>query len=155
MLQAVSIPTVLDPSLAPAGHHVIHAYCAGNEPYALWEGLQRSSSEYKGLKEQRSEVLWRAIERIIPDVRLRTVLALSGSPLTHERFNRRVKGTYGPAFTPGKESLPGIRTPIRNLLQCGDSVFPGIGVPAVAVSGAEAAHTLVSVWKQLKTLNKA
>lgn len=26
---AVSLPTVLDPSLAPPGHHIIHAYAAG------------------------------------------------------------------------------------------------------------------------------
>merc|ERR1712032_141417 len=29
----VSIPSVIDPSLAPSGKHVIHAYTPGNEPY--------------------------------------------------------------------------------------------------------------------------
>ncbi|CAN0506868.1 unnamed protein product, partial [Laminaria digitata] len=29
---AVSLPTLLDPSLAPPGHHIIHAYAAGG-PY--------------------------------------------------------------------------------------------------------------------------
>jgi phytoene dehydrogenase-like protein len=28
----VSMPSLLDPDLAPEGHHVIHAYTAGNEP---------------------------------------------------------------------------------------------------------------------------
>ncbi|CAM9858959.1 unnamed protein product, partial [Heterosigma akashiwo] len=46
----VSIPTVLDPSLAPPGKHVVHAYSAGNEPYADWEGLDRASEEYRRLK---------------------------------------------------------------------------------------------------------
>jgi len=150
-LIAVSIPTILDPSLAPPGHHVIHAYCAGNEPYSLWEGLDRSSAEYRALKKERTEVLWRAIERIIPDVRERAVLTLEGSPLTHERFLRRPRGTYGPAFAPGKDELPGLRTHVDNLLVCGEGLI-GIGVPAVAVSGAAAAHTLVPVTTQLRTM---
>lgn len=43
----VSIPTVLDPSLAPEGKHLVHIYTAGNEPYALWEGMKRGSPEYE------------------------------------------------------------------------------------------------------------
>lgn len=52
----VSIPTVFDPSLAPAGCHVVHAYTAGNEPYSLWKGMDRKSPEYAALKEERSQV---------------------------------------------------------------------------------------------------
>ncbi|CAN0051245.1 unnamed protein product, partial [Ectocarpus sp. 12 AP-2014] len=55
---AVSLPTLLDPSLAPPGHHIIHAYAAANEPYELWEGLDRRSKEYKDLKEERAKALW-------------------------------------------------------------------------------------------------
>ena len=32
-----SIASVVDPSLAPEGKHVIHAYTPGNEPYELWK----------------------------------------------------------------------------------------------------------------------
>jgi len=46
----ISIPTVFDKSLAPAGKATIHAYVAANEPYGLWEGLDRKSKEYKDLK---------------------------------------------------------------------------------------------------------
>lgn len=46
----VSIPTVFNPSLAPEGKHLIHAYCAANESYSRWEGLDRKSQEYKDLK---------------------------------------------------------------------------------------------------------
>ena len=45
-----SIPTVLNASLAPPGKALVHAYTAGNEPYSLWEGLDRRSEEYKQLK---------------------------------------------------------------------------------------------------------
>jgi len=52
----ISIPSVLDPSLAPPGKHVLHAYTPGTEPYALWEGLNRNSAAYRQLKAQRAEV---------------------------------------------------------------------------------------------------
>ena len=46
----ISIPSVFDASLAPAGKHTIHAYVAANEPYDIWEGLDKKSQEYKDLK---------------------------------------------------------------------------------------------------------
>ena len=39
------------------------------------------------------------------------------------------------------------------LLCCGDSTFPGIGLPAVAASGAVAANSLVSPWKHWQMLD--
>ncbi|MEL6881612.1 MAG: NAD(P)/FAD-dependent oxidoreductase [Cyanobacteria bacterium J06607_10] len=141
----ISIPSVLDPSLAPDGKHTIHVYTPGNEPYELWQGLKRGSAEYAAQKEARSEVMWQALERVIPDIRDRTTLALTGTPLTHQRFLRRDRGSYGPAIQAGKALFPGPKTPIKGLLCCGDSTFPGIGLPAVAASGMIAAHSLVPV----------
>lgn len=148
---AVSNPCVIDRSLAPAEFMVLHAYGAGNEPYALWEGIKRGSAEYVELKEKRSAVLWRAIESIIPDVRERVVLDLVGSPITHERFLRRPMGTYGAAT---EDYLKDGSTPYETLVLAGDGVFPGIGVPAVALSGASAANSLVSPIRQWKALDK-
>jgi phytoene dehydrogenase-like protein len=150
----MSIPSVLDPGLAPPGKHVIHVYTPGNEPYDLWQGLDRRSSAYLDLKQSRGEALWRALERVIPDVRDRVELDLMGTPLTHERFLRRYRGTYGPALAAGKATFPGAKTPIEGLLCCGDSTFPGIGLPAVAASGMIAAHHLASVSKQIALLKE-
>jgi hypothetical protein len=44
---------------------------------------------------------------------------------------------------------PGVLSPIPKLVRCGDSVFPGVGVPAVAASGAIAAATLAPLPKHL------
>ena len=52
----VSIPSVVDPSMAPTGKHSLHAYLPATEPYAMWEGVARGSQEYEALKEQRSQV---------------------------------------------------------------------------------------------------
>jgi phytoene dehydrogenase-like protein len=148
---AVSNPCVLDPTLAPKGYIVMHAYGAGNEPYDIWKDLDSSSQKYKLLKEERAEVLWRAVESIIPDVRQRVVCSLVGSPKTHERFLRRPMGTYGSAT---EDYLRDGSTPIENLVLCGDGIFPGIGVPAVALSGASAANALVSPFEQWKCLDQ-
>ncbi len=39
--------------------------------------------------------------------------------------------------------------PIKGLYIAGDSVFPGIGVPAVALSGANAANSIVSIARHM------
>jgi phytoene dehydrogenase-like protein len=150
----VSIPSAIDNSLAPPGKHVIHAYTPGTEPYELWEGFDRRSPEYAELKEARSQVLWRAIERVIPDVRDRCEVSLVGTPLTHERFLRRHRGSYGPGILAGKGMFPGPKTPVKGLLCCGDSTFPGIGLPAVAASGMIAATSLMSVEGHLGLLDR-
>ena len=160
---AVSNPCVIDKTLAPEGYIVVHAYGAGNEPSDIWktksddtskdatkaepqksEGRYQSST-YEALKDSRVAPLWRAIESVIPNARDRTVLALTGSPLTHERFLRRPKGTYGAAI---EDCLKDGSTPISNFILAGDGVFPGIGIPAVALSGASAANGMVNPVKQ-------
>ena len=149
----ISIPSLLDPSLAPPGKHAIHVYTPGNEPRQLWQGLKRTDPEYITLKQERAEVMWQALERVIPDIRQRCELTLVGTPLTHARFLRRHQGTYGPAIAAGQATFPGPKTPLPGLLCCGDSTFPGIGLPAVAASGMIAAHTIAPVAQQLKMLN--
>lgn len=150
----ISIPSILDPALAPPGCHTIHAYTPGNEPYDLWQGLDRNSDAYARQKQARSQVLWRSLERVIPDIRDRCRVTLTGTPLTHERFLRRHRGSYGPALPAGKALFPGATTPLEGLLCCGDSTFPGIGLPAVAASGTIAAHTLTPVQQHLSMLQR-
>ena len=148
----MSIPSVLDSSLAPPGKHGIHVYTPGNEPYKLWAGMDRRSDAYKQQKQERAEAMWQGLERVIPDVRDRTELTMIGTPLTHQRYLRRHHGSYGPAHQAGKAQFPGSTTPLAGLLCCGDSTFPGIGIPAVAASGAIAANTIAPLPKHLDLL---
>lgn len=133
----ISIPSVWDTTLAPPGHHVVHAYTL--EPYAGW---QRDAT-YESRKRDRAESLFRALERVIPDVRDRVVLELIGTPLTHAHYLRRHQGTYGPGIAAGRGLFPSCHTPIAGLYRVGDSTMPGIGVPAVAASGILCANSLV------------
>ncbi|KAG8503886.1 hypothetical protein CXB51_001816 [Gossypium anomalum] len=151
----ISVPSVLSSNLAPPGKHVLHAYTPGTEPFELWEGLDRRSAEYKKLKAERSEVMWKAVERALGSGfnRDKCEVKLVGTPLTHQRFLRRNRGTYGPAIQAGQGTFPGHSTPIPQLYCCGDSTFPGIGVPAVAASGAIVANSLVSVSQHSQLLD--
>ena len=150
----VSVASLLDPSLAPDGCQVIHAYTPATEPFEEWANLDRSSKEYREKKEEAAEVLWSAIERQIPDVRERAKVKLIGTPLTHERFLRRDGGTYGPFLAATDGMLGGQKTALDGFLCCGDSTFPGIGMPAVAASGMIAAHSILPVSEHWRNLDR-
>jgi phytoene dehydrogenase-like protein len=81
------------------------------------------------------------------------------TPLTHKRFLRRHMGSYGPAIEAGEGSFPFPGTPVKGLLVCGDSCFPGIGVPAVSGSGLLTANSvsfdsIIPQMKMLESLKK-
>lgn len=144
----ISIPSVLDPGLAPPGHHVVHAYTL--EPWSNWQDGVANQDR----KQQRAAPLYKALERVIPDLRSRLVLELIGTPLTHARFLRRYQGTYGPAIAANQGMFPSCHTPIQGLYRVGDSTLPGIGVPAVAGSGILCANTLVQPHQTAELLER-
>jgi len=144
----VSIASVFDPALAPKDKHVVHAYTL--EPFSNWTQYEAgvrprgSREQYEAQKCASAEPLYAALRRIIPDLDQRVEVADIGTPLTHKRYLRRHRGTYGPAIVAGKDMFPGPATPIAGLYRVGDSVVPGIGVPAVVASGMLCANALVS-----------
>lgn len=84
-------------------------------------------------------MLFRAVERAIPDIKDRLEFKIIGSPLAHEAFLRRDRGTYGMAWAAGTSAphagllggvlpfpFPNLKTPVDGLLRCGDSCFPGM-----------------------------
>jgi phytoene dehydrogenase-like protein len=74
----LSIPSVHDDTLAPEGYGVLHIYTPATEDFTRWEGLDRKSEEYTALKEERSNYLWRVLEKIIPDIKERVVVSQVG-----------------------------------------------------------------------------
>lgn len=146
----ISIASVADPNLSPEGKHCLHAYYPATEPFEYWENLTKE--EYELLKESRSQNLWMAVEKVIPDIRQRAEISLVGTPKTHASYLRRHKGSYGAAWKAGKQVFPFGSTPVKQLLVCGDFVFPGIGLPAAAASGSIAANTLVSLERHTQLL---
>jgi phytoene dehydrogenase-like protein len=147
----ISIASVADASLSPEGTHCLHAYYPATEPFEYWENLTKE--KYNDLKELRSQNLWKAVEKVIPDIRKRAEISMVGTPLTHASYLRRYKGSYGAAYKAGEQVFPFGSTPVKSLLACGDFVFPGIGLPAAAASGSIAANSLVPLEKHKELLD--
>jgi prolycopene isomerase len=137
----VSIPTLLDPDLAPAGYHIIHAFTPSW--MHKWEGLP--ADEYEAKKE---EAAWRVIDRlekIFPGLDAGLDYMEVGTAKTHQRFLGRQDGTYGPIPRRkllGLLGMPFNRTSVPGLYCVGDSTFPGQGLNAVAFSGFACAHRI-------------
>ncbi|CAD7698012.1 unnamed protein product [Ostreobium quekettii] len=147
----ICVPSAVEPTAAPPGKHVMHAYIS--EPYAPWRGLERRGEEYGRLKEERCQVVWNMIERVIPDIRDRVEVEMVGTPLTHSHFLNRFQGTYGPKNLLKMGTLPEAVCPLPGLYCCGDSTFPGAGTPAAASSGMWVANSLVPIWEHWGALN--
>nr|AUG32691.1 Carotenoid isomerase [Paulinella longichromatophora] len=130
----VSIPTLLDASLAPTGRHIIHIFTPSM--ITSWEKL--SPSAYAQAKKASADRLIYRLETIFPGLSKEITNQEIGTPRSHRRFLGRQQGTYGPipAFRlPGLLSMPLNTTSIENLYCVGDSSFPGQGLNAVAFSG--------------------
>jgi len=149
----VSVPSLLDPACAPQGHHTLHAYTPATEPWSDWKDLDRRSGEYLRKKEEAADFLFRAIEKQVPDIRSRIVYQKVGTPLTHERFLRKPRGAYGWRVLAGS-NLPGHRTPLPGFHICGDSTYPGIGVPSAAMAGHICANNILSIAEHWSLLDK-
>jgi prolycopene isomerase len=137
----VSIPTLLDPSLAPEGYHIIHTFT----PSWIkdWEGM--SSEEYEEKKEEAAGRIIDRLEEIFPGLDAGLDYMEVGTPRSHRRFLNRVDGTYGPIPRRklwGLLGMPFNRTSIPGLYCVGDSTFPGQGLNAVAFSGFACAHRI-------------
>jgi prolycopene isomerase len=135
----VSIPTLLDPTLAPPGHHIIHSFT----PSWIDEWQRLSPSAYQERKEASAEAIIARLEKIFPGLSDGLDYQEVGTPRTHRRFLGREDGTYGPIplrKLPGLLGMPFNRTAIPGLYCVGDSTFPGQGLNAVAFSGFACAH---------------
>ena len=78
---------------------------------------------------------------------------LLASPASHEIWLRRYRGTYG-AVIPAPKMFPGPAVKgIKKLYRVGDSVAPGVGVPAAAGSGVICANTLTTLDDHFRFLD--
>ncbi|CAM6102441.1 unnamed protein product [Calypogeia fissa] len=140
----LSIPTLLDPSLAPPGHHILHIFTTAW--IDDWEGLSRE--EYNAKKEAVADKIVKRLEKeLFPGLMKATTFREVGSPKTHRRYLARDDGTYGPipkGRPKGLLAMPFNTTAVDSLYCVGDSCFPGQGVIAVAFSGVMCAHRVAA-----------
>jgi prolycopene isomerase len=137
----VSMPTLLDPELAPAGRHIVHAFTPSSMEH--WQGL--TPAAYRAKKQADADRLIGRLEAILPGLKGAIRHREVGTPRSHRRFLGRMGGSYGPIPAlrlPGLLPMPFNRTGISGLYAVGDSCFPGQGLNAVAFSGFACAHRI-------------
>jgi prolycopene isomerase len=148
----VSIPTVLDKSVAPDGRHIFHVFTPSW--MEEWDGL--SASEYEAKKKVMADRVIARLERNgFPGLARAVEFIEVGTARTHRRFLGRVDGSYGPVARqklPGLLSMPFNCTAIRGLYCVGDSTFPGQGLNAVAFSGFACGHRVAADLGLVSTL---
>jgi prolycopene isomerase len=132
---------LLDPDLAPAGHHIIHAFT----PSWLDDWQNLTAAEYEAKKELQAGKLLDRLEQLFPGLNAGMDFLEVGTPRTHRRFLGRADGSYGPMPSrklAGLLPMPFNRTKVPGLYCVGDSTFPGQGLNAVAFSGYACAHRI-------------
>lgn len=142
----VSIPTMLDPQLAPEGKHIIHTFT----PSWLAEWQNLTPQQYQTQKQLAAAEIIQRLEVIFPGLSEGLHFQSVGTPRTHRRFLNRQDGTYGPIPQQNISGLLGMpfnRTAISGLYCVGDSTFPGQGLNAVAFSGMSCSHRIASDLK--------
>jgi phytoene dehydrogenase-like protein len=134
----VCVPTLLDPSLAPAGHHVVKVLVT--VPYHSQDRWGKDDDEsYRHLKEEFSKRVLQQLEsKLIPGLRDHLLLCEAATPLTLERYTGNEMGAmYGLASTPRQMGnlRPSYQTPIPGLLQVGHYTRPSHGIVGASLSG--------------------
>lgn len=135
----VTVPTLIDPSLAPPGEHVVTTTTL--IPYAIGASWRQKKARY-------AELLLNEIEAVFPSLRDHITFAEGASPRTMERYTLNLTGAiYGWEVSPeqvGRKRLQQ-QTPIEGLYLAGHWTQPGGGIYGVIVSGLQAAQIVLGL----------
>ncbi len=142
----VSIPTILDPSLAPPGQHILNVLI--NVPYHYQEEWGKKNPEkYRHIKEEFSQKTLSQLEStLIPGLRNHLLFYEAATPLTLERYTGNEMGAmYGLASTPQQigNLRPPNQTPIPGLFEVGHYTRPSHGIIGTSLSGSFAAKAIL------------
>jgi len=144
----VTIPTLKDPSLRQDGIHTVEVITvAPYDPFRRWEQLphRKRGDDYLALKDDLTERILRAAERVIPGLSQRLLFQELGTPLTNKHFCACHRGAmYGTAKTRAQLGPAGfpIRTEIPGLYMVGASTMSH-GVVGATMTGLMAAAEIL------------
>jgi len=142
----LSIPTLLDPSLAPKRKHLLKALAVVPHPYK--DGWGRGNKEdYRRIKEEFSQTILQQLDsKIIPGLKNHLLFHEAATPLTLERYTGNEQGAmYGLASTPGQIGpfRPSHQTSLPGLFQAGHYTRPSHGIVGASLSGLFAARAIL------------
>jgi phytoene dehydrogenase-like protein len=147
---SIIVPSVADPTRAPAGMHTIKI--VAYQPYSIKEGPQH----WDKIKEQVSDANLNYLRRFAPNLTDDKILARTvDSPLDHERMNANAwhgschAGAQSPSQLGALRPMPGWaehRMPIPGLYQTGATTHPG-----GSVTGAPGRNAAIIMLKDFGT----
>jgi phytoene dehydrogenase-like protein len=138
----LSLSPAWDAGRAPEGRRAL-TVSTHTELGPWWDLHAEDRDAYEARKAAYTERVLDAAEVALPGLRDAADLVLPGTPVTFQRFTRRLWGwvggfpqtslarAWGPRLAPG-------------LWLVGDSVFPGQSVPAVALGGLRVARSILA-----------
>jgi C-3',4' desaturase CrtD len=141
----VSISAADDFERAPIGHRVLAISTHAANP-ASWFGMEKAA--YALRKQKVRDAIVRILQAQLPGFAAALiVLELTSSPASWYDWTLRHEGTVG--GIPQSLNRPiyqwtGSRTPERGFHLCGDTVYPGQGIPGVTLGGIIAAKRMMS-----------
>lgn len=137
----LSLSPAWDHGRAPAGRRALTISThTALEPW--WRLFKHDPENYARRKANYTARMLRAAERALPGLRSAADLVLPGTPVTFQRFTRRVKGWVGGFPQTSLFETWGPRLG-RNLWMVGDSIFPGQSTAAVALGGMRVARAIL------------
>jgi len=131
-----TVPTHVDPSLAPEDEHLL----------VLTTLLGADAGPWPERKQELTDALVDAAAARIPGLRDSLRFCEGASPRTMERYTRNESGAiYGFALTPAQvgPSRPAPTTPLRGLYLAGHWTQPGGGITGVITSGQHCARAIL------------
>lgn len=135
---SISVMTMLDPSLAPPGEHLLILTAVA--PYDI-------GVPWAGEKERYTEQLLGEFESVFPGLRDGLSFVQSGTPVTLERYTGNYRGaTYGWQLTPSQIGSKRLshRTPIDGLYLSGHWTEEGPASFRVILSGINTARLVLA-----------
>jgi prolycopene isomerase len=143
----LSIPTLLDPSPAPSGQHLVKVLVPIPHSYRATWG-DGDPDAYSRIKEEFSRTVLEHVEsRVIPGLRSHLLFCEAATPLTLERYTGNESGAmYGLASTPSQigNSRPPCHTAIPGLFQVGHYTRPSHGIVGTSLSGLFAVRRILA-----------
>lgn len=142
-----TIPTLVDPSLAPTGEHLM--ILTTLMAYDIGRSWREAKSEYQ-------EMFLQEAEQYFPGLRASLRFVESASPRTMERYTRNSHGAvYGWNVSPDQvgPSRMNVKSPLAGLYFAGHWTEPGGGVYGVVLSGIRCAQQVLGfateseLWK--------
>jgi len=149
----LSVPTRIDPALAPGGKQII-----------TMDILAKSNSEalsdkpYAEFREKLKKRVFEFLNHYVSGVESRVEICELGTPRTMIRYTLNSNGVpYGWATVPEQSVRRrlGHSTPIKNLYLAGHWTQPGPGVPAVISSGWRVANLILREREENKKIESS